>query len=367
MRNKILCCVLAAVLCAPLSTAVSASWTGNGFIDYGGYTETSTEYTFNTEESVMVFAKEVLDDYDYYDADIVYAGSDLYVPIYAFDTTADSPTEIIATDKQVKTDNIQVSYKALQGRDCVDSVSLVSGKKEKIKDLPAGMYAKVSFTRTYFQTGKTKLSIRLVLSVNGVSYQDTAVTFGCNFRNRQESIDKNSVYGALSPAQFKASSRYNGEASFDFGDNIKYTGRVSNGRQYILSLDRSVDTTIKEMYPDAYLEYYNFRGDNDTFSSVGTLEIPINQSKFKEKKTRAEVYAYEVVGNRLTALTKDDISYNAKTGKVYLETQTLGNYLLSSRALMRNLNGSSEEDILRSGYAEDVADTEQSSSASSTK
>ena len=352
MIKKFLSCMMCAALCIGLTTPALAR--GTGFSDVGGYSDSKMEYTFMVEDSIMVFSKDADPDFTYLDE--VYSGSSLYVPIGVCDTTANDPVEVVATDKNIKNDSVQLSYKVLQGYDYVSNVTLVSGKKEKITGLPAGSYAKVEFTNDYLPLTKTRVSVRLVLSVNGVSYQDTGVTYNCNLLNRSENISKNSVYGALVPSQFKVSSNYRGEATFDFGNNIKYTGRVLPGRKYYLNLDRTVNLALDEMYPDAYMEFYNFKGDNDTFASVGKLEIPVNKAKFKEKKTQSQVYAYELVGDRLTALTKNDLTYDSQAGKLILETQTLGSYVLSSRALMKNISDSSEEDILRSGYADDLDD-----------
>lgn len=348
MLKRVICGALAAFLSAMLT--VSALAWGTGFTDYGGYSETAVEYSFLVEDSVMVYNKQVDPDFTYLDQ--VWAGSDLYIPIGAWDTSKDDSSEAIATEKQIKNDNVHVSYKALQGYDYVDNVSIVSGKKEKLPGIPSGMLAKVEFTDTFLPLEKSRVSVRLTLSVNGVGFQDTAITYNADIQNRVEQISRNSIYSALIPAQFKVSSNYFGEASFDFGGNIRYTSRVSGSQKYYLNLDRSPNPSLAEMYPDTYLEYYHFKGDNATFSTVGKLEIPINKAKFKEKKTTAQVYVYRVEGDRLQALTKDTVTYNAKTGKITLQTKSLDNYVLSSRALLRDVNSSSEEDILRSGYAD---------------
>lgn len=344
---------LALLLCLLLTLSAFAD-KGWGFSDYDGFSETSTQYWFSIDHSLLVFSKEVNDDFDYKDS--IYSGSDLFVPVFACDYALDDPEERIATEKQIKDDNVKLSYKVLQGSTYVDNVSLVSGKKEKLKGLPAGMYAKIEFADTYLPLLKNRVQIRLVLSVNGVSYQEASATYSCYIYNRSETISKNSVYGALVPTQFKVTGRYKGEATFDFGDDIRYTSKVAPNERYYLNLDRTVDPAMKDTYKGAYLEAYDFKGTHDTFAEVGTLEIPINKAKFKEKKTSAQVYAYAVEKNTLTALTGKQISYNPKTGKVSIKTKTLGTYILSSRALMQSVPDSKEEDILRFGYASDPND-----------
>lgn len=346
MGKKAICFLLTLLLAAALAVPASAYVQ---FDDTGGYTETTTLYNFITDQSALLYNGQLDFDYDFMGK--VWAGSVLYIPIGAFDTTEKDPEEELASEKLVKNDNVQLSYKVLQGIEYVDEVTLVSSKKEKLKALPAGMYAKIRYTNNFLPLNKSRVSVRLVLSVNGVSFQDSAITFNCDLQNREEYINRNSIFGALVPAQFRVNLQYKGEASFDFGEGVKYTARVTGGKKYYLNLDRTPKEPFSDLYPDAYLEFYDFRGNNDTFASVGKLVIPVHKEQFKEKKTKAEVYAYEVVGAELKALTKEDIRYNSQENTLTLRTQTLGSYILSSRALMKEVAGSGEEDILRSGYA----------------
>lgn len=250
--KKIIALFLIATLSFGLTAhAAAASDAPQGFDDYGGYSDTKTEYSFLIDNSVLVYGGEAEEDFTYLDE--FYAGSAMYVPVGAYNTEGKGADEKIATDKQIKNDKVELSYKVINGASCVETVELVSGKKEKIKDLPAGMYAKIKYTGDYLELGRTTVKVRLVLSVGGISYQDTAVTFSCKLMNRKEDITKNSVYGAITPAQFKVASNYWGEATFDFGGNIRYTARVKAREVYYLNLDQTPDAAITEMYPDAYL------------------------------------------------------------------------------------------------------------------
>jgi hypothetical protein len=249
---------------------------------------------------VLVFNRQV-DLYPYFDSPFL-AGSDLYIPITVTDTAAPETGTVLATDRDIKNDNVSVSYKILVGAEYVDTVTMVSGQKEKLDDLPAGMYAKIELADTFMPLERSQLSIRLVLSVNGVSYQRTATTINCDLRNRLENVERSSIYGAIRPMQFRISPRYNGDASFDFGNDIRYTAKVAANKRYYLNLDRNEKENFAEAYPGAYLEYYDFRGNNDTFASMGSLEIPVDTGSFKESKTATELYVYEVLGDRLSSL-----------------------------------------------------------------
>lgn len=356
--KKIVRLLLCAALCAVL--ALPAVGADQGFTDTGGYSDTKVEYFFMCEDSVLLYNGETDPDFTYLDN--FYAGSSLYVPVGAYDTAKTGVKEAIATDKQVKDDKVELSSMVLLGKDFVDSVTLVSAKKEKLKELPAGMYAKIKYTADYFSLSQSRVSVRLVLSVNGASYQDTAVTFQCNLMNRSEDITRNSVYGALTPTQFRAASNYSGEATFDFGGGVKYTARVKAKEKYYLNLDRTPDPAVQELYPDAYMEFYNFKGEYDTFESAGRLEIPVNEQKFKEKKTSAQLYIYEIKGDKLIAQS-NSVSYDAANKKLIFTKRILGSYVLSSRPLMRTVTKSGNGDILRSGYADSSALSEEEESA----
>lgn len=342
--------LLAVSLCVALILPASAATSNTqGFDDYGGYTDTKIEYSFLIDKSALVYGGDVDLGFDY--EDDFFAGSAVYIPLGAYDTEATGDSgETIATDKQIKNDKVTLSYKLLRGEQYVESVTLVSAKKEKLKDLPAGMYAKIQYSGDYISFTSTNIAVRLVLSVAGVSYPDTTVTFRCNLINRAESITENTVHGALTPVQFKVGRSFNGTPTFDFGEGVRYTVKVKANDRYYLNLDRSENAALKKMYPDSYLEFYSFKGAYDTFPQIGTLEIPINESKFKEKKTGAQLYVYELNGNTLKAL-KNTVSYNPKTKKLTIRTKSLNSYVLSSRALMKNVDKNADEDILRSGYA----------------
>lgn len=335
----LLCAVFC--LCFPPDASAAA-----GFSDVGSYTDTKNQYYFDTDEVVLVYNNEAETDPDY---DKIWAGSDLYVPVYVYPDRSNQ--EEIATDKLIKSDSVTVSAKVTHGAQYIGDVTLVDGKKRKLDDLPAGIYARIPFTGDYANLGKTSVTMRLVLLVNGLSYQETRVTLNCTLQNRVENIITNSVFSAKKPAQFKAGKGYNGDAAFDFGDNIRYTARVTAGKSYYLNLQRTPNKAIADMYPDAHLEFYNFMGKEDSFASSGKLEIPVKRDQFKDKNGAASIFAYRVDGDNLTALEKGDITFNSKTDKLTIYTDSLESYVLSNQALMKTVNPNNDN-ILKSGYAQ---------------
>lgn len=345
MLKRIIPVVLSVIY---LSFAVYAADEVLGFDpDEGHLTETANEYFFSGAEAIIVDNKEVFTDPIY---SAIVAGSDVYLPIYVYPDGG--RTSVQATDKMIKTDNVTISSKVLVGKDYVGNIELVDGKKLKLKGVKAGAYARIPLVSNYDKTGRSLVTLRLVLSVNDVTYERTQVSLKCKVMNRETEIDKNSVYGAKTPAQFHVHRDYSGEVTFDFGGNIKYTAKVKAGKTYYLNLSKEPAAEIKEMYPDAYLEFYNFLGDRDTFSSTGTLEIPVNRSKLSKKGTAPSLYVYRVDGKSLTALGSGSVSFNSKTDKLSVHTKTLGSYVLSNVPLLKEISGAPDGDILKSGYAD---------------
>jgi len=362
MPKKFLAGILALGLVFGLQTAALAeavfvpsykdSPTGGGFSEQGGFTDTNPAYYFNTDLVYLVYNKELDDDPDFTE---IYTGSDIYIAIYRYyDQDGKDDQDAIATAKQIKEDNIQVQYKGIKGAQYIDNVTIVDGKKEKITGLPAGSYAKVDFSDKYAGTSSTDIQLRMVLSMNKVSYQETRIMLEGELTNRLEYIDDDSVYGAMVPTRYRVQGWYTGYATFDMGDGVKYTARVAKGARYSIDFSRDVDYDIDMMYPDANMEFYNFRGNNDTFASVGALTIPINEKVFKDADSgQPRVYAYEILeSGGLRALGSDSAGYDSKKKILTINAKTLGSYVLSNQKLKQTVD-SEANDTFQSGYAAD--------------
>lgn len=343
MLKKIISVALAALLCAPLTANAENLYFG--FDGVGGATETLNEYFFDGNDAVLVENKEAFNDFHYEE---IYAGSYLLLPLKVYVNGGNTATAV--TDKMIKNDNVTFSYKVMRGANYVEELSVIDGKKLKLPGVSAGTYVKIPFVSNYSFTTKVVISLQLVLSVNDITYQYSETTLNCRIGPYITDIRNNSVYGAKSPTLFKVSKTYSGEATFDFGNDIKYTTKVVKNGIYFLNLSREQNKDIVEMYPGTHLEFYNFLGDKDTFQSVGRLEIPVNVSSLSKKGEPASLYVYRINGQTLTSLASGVVSFNQKTGKLTLNTKSLGSYVLSNQPLGRTVT-SSESDILKSGYA----------------
>lgn len=343
MLKKIISVVLAALLCAPFTASAEALF--YGFEDAGGTTETQNAYYFEVYDAILVENSEPYVKFDY---EGIHAGSFILLPLDVYIGSSRSPVHV--TDKMIKNDKLSFSYKVMRGAQYVDELTIVDGKKLKLPDVPAGAYIKIPFKNEYPMEGKTTISIQLVLAVNGITYQYTQTTLNCRVKSYVTNIRRNSVYGAKSPSLFKVDSRYSGEATFDFGDEIKYTAKVKKDGTYFLNLSREPNADIAAMYPGVYLDFYSFPTKQQSFSSTGKLEIPVDISKLSKKGVTPSLYVYRIDGSTLTSLAAGVVSFDSKLGKLTINTKTLDNYVLSNQPLERTVTASGS-DILKSGYA----------------
>lgn len=345
MLKKIISLTLAALLCAPIFANSAAIY--YGFENAGGLTETQNMYYFEETEAILVENKEAFTDSNF-DFEGIYAGSYMLVPIKVYVDGADKPSDV--TDKMIKNDKLTFSYKVMRGPQYVEELTIEDGKKLKLKDVPAGAYVKIPFVRDFASEGKTAISIQLVLAVNDITYQYTQITLNCRLKSYVTDIRRNSVYGAKSPTLFRIDKRYSGEATIDFGDEIKYTGKVKKNDVYFLNMSREPNKDITAMYPKMYLDFYSFLGDRDYFPSTGKLEIPVKASNLGKKGVEPSLYVYRIDDLTLTALSTGVVSYDAVAGKLYIYTRSLDNYVLSNQPLSRTVT-SADSNILKSGYA----------------
>lgn len=367
MPKRIIIFLLALLLCVPVNAGAASSYSV-GFDDSGWTTQTKNEYYINTDSTATICYNEFESSPDYGD---IYPGSTMYIPIYVYPNGGKK--SVIATLKQITADKVEIDFKALVGNQCLGDISIIDGKKLKNSGLESGAYIVVPIKDIPILSKKL-IRFTLVPTVNGVPFQDSRITFTGYAINRQDFIDKNSVYGAETPMKYIVGNKYTGEATFNFGSKIKYTTRVKAKEQFYLALDRQPVSAITDMYgaSGVYLDFYTFPGEYDKFSTEGKLEIPVDRSKLVVKSssssssTRAsarnsssssstppieELYVYKISGKTLTALSGKQVSFNAKTNILTIYTKSLDSYVLSNQPLKKDV-ADSQGGILKSGYAE---------------
>ena len=352
MLKRIIAPVLALILTVPLTAGAASS----GFHGPGNYTDTANAYFFDYWNAILVDNKQVIDDFNY---DEFYAGSVLYLPVMVYPGNA--ATESPVAENMFRTDNVGISSKVLTGGDFVEEIEVVDGRREKINGLPATMFVKIPLVEHYEHFTANEIHIQFVLSVNGVGYQDTLINLSCYIINRVQNVNRRSVYPVGRPTEVHVRRPFSGEVTFDFGENIRYTNRVYAGERYYFSLSREPQPNISRMNAErnTYLEFYNFRGDKDTFRARGSLEIPVRRDRLSRGRGEPEsLFIYRIMGDSLQSMGADEVSFDARLNRLTIRTDTLENYVVSNIALLREIEDEESIDILRTGYAELMTDEE---------
>jgi|GEM_PF-1360138 len=311
--------LILAVFLTTFWTTTAFAW---GISGSGEFANAAKRYGF-LDDAKIVYNGEISDQ----DFDEVYVGSAIYIPIGVED---DEGNISQASAQNIKKDKVSVSHKVTRGARYVTGVSIVDGGKEKIDGLEKGAYVKVQLTNSYSGTGTANVEVKLVLVINRLSYQETEIELFCTMENRTVYIDYDTVYGAQLPTMFEVGYDYNGEATFDMGNDVRYTARVKAKQKYIIDYDTETNEAIAARYPKNDLEFHNFKGDHDTFASNGKLELPLDSATYY-KNGQYTAYAYKISGNTLVPV---DSSVN-KDGILTIYTRTLDNYVVSNVDLLR--------------------------------
>ncbi len=359
MLKKIILIVVAALM---LPITAQASYMVFGFTEAGGMTENKNQYYFGVDDTVMVDSKEATKSI-YYEE--LYAGSELYLPVFLFDKTAPGGHKPV-TDKMLKSDELTFSYTIMRGANYVGAINFVDTKKLKIEGLDGGTYVHIPLIKDYSLDGGSRITIKFVLSAHGITYEFTQATLECQIVNRVVEIHRDTIYGAKTPTIFKSVANYAGNATFDFGNDVKYTGKLEKKGTYYMNLSKEPNEKIKSMNPDAYLEFYNFLGKNKDFANTGKLEIPIDVSKLSVKDEAPSLYVYRIDYGELTALGAGIISFNKRTNRLNINTDSLENYVISNKPLLKDIDETHSDNILKTGYASPESSSSSGSSSSGT-
>jgi hypothetical protein len=317
MGKQITALLLAVVLMSFFTTTAFA-W---GITGSGEFADAAKRYGF-VDDAKIVYNGEI----SYQDYDEVYVGSAIYIPIGIQD---DDGNVTHATAQNIKKDKVSVSHKVTRGARHVTGVSIVDGGKEKISGLDKGAYVKVQLTDSYSGTGTANIEVKLVLVINRMAHQETEIELYCTMENRTVYIDYDTVYGAQLPTLFEVGYHYNGEATFDMGNDVRYTARVKARQKYIIDYDTQTNEEIAARYPKNNLEFHNFKGERTTFASNGKLELPLDSATYY-KNRQYKAYAYKISGNTLVPMD----SNISKDGILTLYTRTLESYVISDVDLL---------------------------------
>lgn len=258
-------------------------WGYNDFSD-----STPVYYRFGDEEEAVFIFDGVIVPFQYWDE--VLPGSSIFIPIIIENPNG---AESIATERQIRDNNVTISHVVAHGSSLVESVQMVDGRRDRINGLAPGMYARIVFANHHTGMYPAHVVVNMVLNVHRVSYPYTEIEVGVNLLNHIIYIDRSTVFGARIGTLFNVQPGFSGGVVFDMGGGVRYTAMVSAPNRYLIDFTTAPIEGIAEAYPDAHIEFRRFLGNNAVFASYGLLEIPINEDDFAVRGGRPQIFVYE--------------------------------------------------------------------------
>ena len=372
--KKLLCVLLALVLAAAMPIGASAYWddwasweewyawahghaydgapdwwsnrNNVGIWGFGGFSHSTPAFRLGAESESEIAFDGILER----DADWTHVipGSTLYIPLAI--ENADG-TLAIATDRQVRDHRVTISYMVAQGSRYVQSVELIDTRRERITGLAAGMHVRIVYSEQTQNLSPVNVIVNVALNVNRIYQTDTEIEVGVNLVNHDVIIDRTSVFGARVPTAFQAAHNFSGEATFDMGGGVRYTGRVSASERYLIAYTSTPIADIVDANPDAHLAFHRFLGGQATFAGTGQLQIPINLSNFVDANGNPQVFVYEIQrGSYNLVAISNGISLDRRAGILTLQTNRLTEWVISNQSLQRTA-AHDDGGILQAGFA----------------
>jgi hypothetical protein len=327
------------------------------FTDFGGWSREGNvhRFMFDTRGAVLVYSDAEYDNFSYPigGGRGIRPGSALYIPILTDnpDENRDSDVATIA-NLRLSSERVTLSHRATRFVVRAEIYDVGANEAERF-GLSPGAHLRVEFSPTLESVSHASFSAQFVLVFNGIADQQTMIRIEDFLLNRDVTISSNSVHSVLSPTVFITTSRYSGEAVFDFGDGIRYSTHVGRESRHYLALDTSPIQSVQDMSRRTHMRFYSFPGDFNTFERVGTLEIPIDREAFRARRNDpTRVFVYKYTSGSLTAIDPSELSFDSERDVLTIRTRTLENYVLSAAALLREVDESADN-IIQSGYAPD--------------
>ena len=141
------------------------------------------------------------------------------------------------------------------------------------------------------------------------------------------------------------------EVTLEFDGGVEFTVDARNQDDLFLKIDNDVDTTLVNKYDDANLDFVNFAGSNKTFNKTGTAYVP-----YSVDKGTPHIYV-----NNSGVLTEIKDCYDKDEEAFIFKTKTLGDWVISDKALDVDTD-SDKEDNISSSQTSSKPDTSNSSS-----
>ncbi len=196
-------------------------------------------------------------------------------------------------------------------------------------------FVKVSIVADYDEVTSTTFKLYMYMADDDSSRQSDSLTAVLSFANAVEKyVDFKFINDADRAAKWIVKEGDKGTAWFNIEDgSVYYKVKMISEEEVVINLSQKYDIDIDEAYNeyDAELDFYNFKGSNDTFIKEGEVFIPSS----KDNK-----FIYEVVDDELVAVEAEYVTdykianAGAKVKGYTFETDTLGYYVVADEELV---------------------------------
>ncbi|MCL2578505.1 MAG: hypothetical protein FWE32_00560 [Oscillospiraceae bacterium] len=325
--------VFCLVLAMPL-TAAASIWGANDFTD-----SPSGRFAFGWEPaSYFVFGGVIDRNLDIFE---MYPGSSIFIPIMMQDN--DTGIERIAVERDLRDANVTLSHWVTRGEAHVESVQIVDSRRDRISDMDPGMYVRITLSNHLPSMTREFINVHLALNVNRVFFPFTEIEVAMELLNRAVYIDRETVFGALTPTLFEVEDWFQGQVSFDMGAGVRFTTWVAPRQMILIDYTSDAIGTIVDAHPDATLLFHRFMGNQAHFGAPGTLEIPISPTAFVGESGQPELFVYQIHRGsyHLTELPAGTLRLDLTANRLLIQTQSLGEYLISNIPLDTPISGPS--------------------------
>lgn len=312
-----------------LATTMALTMGVSAFADvsFGDSTNDKADWPTNFNfggQLTLVRDDEALDLGSGSDVDMM-PGDTLYLPLeYEYTPELVPGASKVESEQQIYKGQINGKWKTYlseKTNGLVKDAELYRAGKNDDDLEQGGVYVKVDLTDSYNSVKDTKVKFSVCVKDSSSKNQTNKATVSGDFvqRNSGNYVDfdwSNIVDG---PMVWEVDKGDSGEAEFHFDGGVTYTVKMYSGEKVLLNLNRDFNKSIANDF-DADMEFYNFKGNSDSFGRSGVLSIPAAKDS----------YVYEEEDGKLVEISS---TYNKKTESLEIKTRELGSYVVSDKKL----------------------------------
>lgn len=289
--------------------------------------EWPNEFAFSASP-IVLDEENIIINSDDSDKITVYPGSTIYMPLTHNVLETAEPVigesgepEIGVVEYKGKIDkNWKINFVEKSKR-FLETAEFYKAKSEDKALKNNAVYVKVSVIEELDSVEKEEIDYGVFISEKGTQNKTPQNYVKGDFSNPMAPnyIDFDWANQVYSKTVWEAEKGTDGTATFNFNEDASFSVKMFGEEKVLLDLTRDYDKNLLTKYNED-LEFFNFNGSHDTFSTTGILSISADDG----------VFVYENSKNGLKPVA---YTYNEDTETIEFKTRTLGNYVVSPKEL----------------------------------